>query len=438
MTGPSLDATDTAAKQREARKIAFASFVGTSIEWYDFFLYAAAAALVFGPQFFPSDNALASQLAALSTFAVGFVVRPLGGIIAGHLGDRGFGRKRMLVLSLMLMGGATVLVGLLPTYAQIGVAAPILLVILRLAQGLGVGAEWGGAALMAVEHAPASKRGLYGSAPQLGVPVGAITANLVMLGASAMTAEAFGDWGWRLGFLASIVLLGVGYVIRRRVNESPLFEEQQRKPDAPRSVPLLDIVRRHPLAVLRAVFLTAAGTNLGYIVLTYTLSYGTSELSYTRDALLSVVIAASVIQVGAIAGSAALTDRLGRRRVFLGGSIAQIVIALLFFPMFDRESIVWAVLACGLAVTAVSFQYGPLPALLSELFPTSVRYSGISLGYQIGNVIGGGLAPIVATALYAGAGGSAAVGLYIAGMALLATLAAVWTPETAKRDLRRI
>ncbi|GAA1756748.1 MULTISPECIES: MFS transporter [Streptomonospora] len=432
-----------ASQQREARKIALASFVGTSIEWYDFFLYGAAAALVFGPQFFPSDNPLASQLAALSTFAVGFVARPLGGIIAGHLGDRVIGRKRMLVVSLLVMGCATVLVGLLPNYAQIGVAAPILLVVLRLAQGLGVGAEWGGAALMAVEHAPAGRRGLYGAAPQLGVPAGAITANLVMLGASTMTAEAFAEWGWRIGFLASVVLIAVGYVIRRRISESPLFEEERRKraegaAEAPSSPPLAEVVRRYPLGVLRAVFATAASTGLGYIVLVYTLSYGTTELSYSRDALLAVVTIASGVQLAAIVGWSALSDRVGRRSVFIGGGLAQIALALLFFPMFDRESLAWALLACTLAVIVVSAQYGPLPALLAELFPTRVRYSGISAGYQLGNVVGGGLAPIAATALFAAQGGSAAVGLYLAGMALLATLAVLLTPETSARDLRRI
>ncbi|GAA3751299.1 MFS transporter [Salinactinospora qingdaonensis] len=435
MTGPLR--SPTSSDHREARKIALASFIGTSIEWYDFFLYGAAAALVFGPQFFPSDNALASQLAALSTFAVGFVARPLGGIVAGHLGDR-IGRKRMLVVSLLVMGVATVAVGLLPTYAQIGVAAPILLVILRLAQGLGVGAEWGGAALMAVEHAPENRRGLYGAAPQLGVPAGAIAANLVMLAASTATTEAFTAWGWRLGFLASIVLIGVGYVIRRRINESPLFEEQRGEQEPVRTAPLVEIVRRHPLGVLRAMFATAASTALGYIVLTYTLSYGTTELSYSRNTLLVVVTLASVVQLGAIPAWSALTDRLGRRRVFIGGGIAQIVLALLFFPMFDRATFAWALLACGLAVIALSAQYGPLPALLSELFPTRVRYSGVSAGYQLGNVIGGGLAPIVATALFAAVGGSFAVGLYLAGMSLLATLVVAFTPETSARDLRRI
>ncbi|GAA4892577.1 MFS transporter [Streptomonospora salina] len=429
-------------RHREARKIALASFIGTSIEWYDFFLYGAAAALVFGPQFFPSDNELASQLAALSSFAVGFAARPIGGIVAGHLGDRVLGRKRMLVVSLLVMGVATVLIGLLPTYAQIGAAAPILLVVLRLAQGLGVGAEWGGAALMAVEHAPPGRRGLFGAAPQLGVPAGAIAANLVMLVASTTAADAFAQWGWRLGFLASVVLLAVGYVIRRSVNESPLFEEDRHQrrqdEDAPRSAPLSELLLRHPLGIVRAAFATAASTGLGYIVLVYTLSYGTTELSYSRNALLVVVILASAVQLAAVLGWSALSDKLGRRRVFIGGGFAQIVLVLLFFPMFERETFLWALLACSLAVIVVSAQYGPLSALLSELFPTHVRYSGVSTGYQVGNALGGGLAPIVATALFATQGGSAAVGLYLAAMALLATLAVLLTPETSERDLRRV
>ncbi len=413
---------------REARRVAVASFVGTAIEWYDFFLYGAAAALVFGPQFFPSSNPAVSQLASLTTFAVGFLARPVGGIVAGHFGDR-IGRKRMLVISLLIMGMATVLVGLLPTYAQIGVAAPILLVVLRLAQGVGVGAEWGGAALMAVEHAPPSRRGLYGAAPQLGVPAGAIVANLVLLVASTSTREAFVEWGWRLGFLISFVLVIFGLVIRRRLTESPLFEEAARH--RPARVPLLEVLRDHPLAVLRAVFVTGASTAMGYIILTYILSYGTAEVGYSRNELLIVVILTSVVQLGAIYGLSGLADRFGRRKVIAAGAIAQAVAALLFFLVFDTGVFVLALVACVVTVITVSAQYGPLPALLSDQFPTRIRYSGVSLGYQLGNVVGGGLAPVVATAIFTASGSSPLVGVYLAGMALLALVAVALTPRGA-------
>ena len=411
---------------REARRVAVASFVGTAIEWYDFFLYGAAAALVFGPQFFPASNPAVSQLAALTTFAVGFLARPVGGIVAGHFGDR-IGRKRMLVVSLLIMGMATVLVGLLPTYAQIGVAAPILLVVLRLAQGVGVGAEWGGAALMAVEHAPPSRRGLYGAAPQLGVPAGPIVANLVLLVASTSTREAFVQWGWRLGFLVSFVLVIFGLVIRRRVTESPLFAEAARQ--RPVRVPLVEVLRDHPLAVVRSVFVTGASTAMGYIILTYILSYGTAEVGYSRNALLLVVILTSVVQLGAIYGLSGLADRFGRRRVIAAGAVAQAVVALLFFVVFDTGVFVLALVACIVAVIAVSAQYGPLPALLSDQFPTRIRYSGVSMGYQLGNVVGGGLAPVVATAIFTASGSSLLVGAYLAGMAVLALVAVALTPR---------
>jgi MFS family permease len=410
---------------RDARRVAFASFVGTAIEWYDFFLYGAAAALVFGPQFFPASDPTISQLAALTTFAVGFLARPIGGIVAGHFGDR-IGRKRMLVISLLIMGSATVLVGVLPTYARIGAAAPILLVVLRLAQGLGVGAEWGGAALMAVEHAPPHRRVLYGAAPQLGVPAGAIAANLVLLVASTTTRDAFVQWGWRLGFLVSFVLVIFGLVIRGRLTESPLFEEAARR--RPPRAPLIDVLREHPLAVLRAVFATGASTAMGYIILTYILSYGTAQIRYSPNALLVLVIVTSAVQIFAIYGLSGLADRFGRQRIVAAGAIGQVVVSPVFFLMFDTGVFALALTACVIAVIMISAQYGPLPALLSQQFPTRVRYSGVSLGYQLGNVVGGGLAPVLATAIFATTHSSLLVGTYLAGMAVLALIAVALTP----------
>ncbi|WP_158839927.1 MFS transporter [Saccharothrix deserti] len=436
MSLPSLTASPAGVRDhREARKVALASFVGTAIEWYDFFLYGAAATLVFGPLFFPSSDPVVSQLAALSAFAVGFIARPIGGIVAGHYGDK-IGRKRMLVLSLLLMGGATVAVGLLPTYAQIGVWAPVLLVLLRLAQGFGVGAEWGGAALMAVEHAPPHRRGLYGSAAQIGVPVGAIVANLVMLVSSSTSKEAFLQWGWRVGFIASFVLVAFGLIVRKAVTESPLFEQAKQK--EPTRSPLVQVLRQRPMALLRSVFLTAACTTFGYLVLVYVLSYGSKQVGYSRESLLMIIIVASVVQIVATLALSSLTDKLGRRRVVVGGAIGQIVVAMVFFLLFDTGVVALALLACALGMIVVSAQYGPLPALLAEQFPTKMRYSGVSLGYQLGSVVGGGIGPIAATAIFAATGNSLWVGAYVAGLAVLTIIAALATGETRSAKLEEV
>lgn len=417
---------------REARRVAFATFVGTAIEWYDFFLYGAMAALVFGALFFPSGDAQVSQLAALGTFTVGFIARPLGGIVAGHFGDR-VGRKRMLVLSLLLMGVATVGVGLLPTYGAIGVAAPVLLVVLRIMQGLAVGAEWGGAALMAVEHAPPNRRALYGSAPQLGVPVGAILANVILLLTSQLTGEAFLVWGWRVPFLISVVLVVVGLVVRRQVSESPLFAEAVEKADGkPRFNPLIRVLTRHPGGLLRAVFASVASASWGYIILVFILAYNTTTQAYSRPALLTIIILASVLQAVAMLCAGALADKAGRKRVALVGALGQVVMGLLFFPMFDSKVFWLALMACLLASLALSAQYGPLPALLSEQFPTEVRYTGVSVGYMVGNILGGGLVPLVGAALVAATGTSFSVGLYMVGLSVVTAVAVLLTPETVR------
>jgi MFS family permease len=350
---------------REARRVAFATFVGTAIEWYDFFLYGSMAALVFGTLFFPATDPTVSQLAALGTFTVGFIARPLGGIVAGHFGDR-VGRKRMLVLSLLLMGVATVGVGLLPTYAAAGVAAPALLVLLRVMQGLAVGAEWGGAALMAVEHAPPNRRALYGAAPQLGVPVGAILANVILLLTSSATGADFAVWGWRVPFLISVVLVLVGLVVRRQVSESPLFAEAvERAATKPRFNPLIRVLTKHPRSLLRAVFASIASASWGYVILVFILSYGGTTKLYTRPALLTMIIVASLLQAGAMLYAGLLADRAGRKRVALLGALGQIAMGLVFFPLFDSGVFLLALLACLLASVALSAQYGPLPALLA-------------------------------------------------------------------------
>ncbi|WP_433563235.1 MFS transporter [Nocardia sp. CA-151230] len=404
-----------------ARQAATASFIGSAIEWYDFFLYGAAAALIFAPQYFPSSNPAASQLGSFASFAVGFLTRPLGGVIAGHFGDR-IGRKKVLVISLVMMGGSTVLVGLLPSYAQIGVAAPILLFVLRLIQGLAVGAEWGGAALMAIEHAPPNRRTFYGSATQLGVPAGAVFAYGMMLVLSEFAGEGFDHWGWRVAFVASIVLVGYGFRIRRRLSESPLFTETVSEKDVARA-PILEVLRRYPGHVLTAVFAATASPAIGYIVLTYILSYGTKEVGYTRNTLLIVVIVTSAVQFVATLVLTLMADRWGRRRLMLIGSAFQAVAALAFFPIFDTGVVAFAIVGCSLAIVANTTQYAPLPAVISDLFPTRLRYTGSSIGYQFGAILGGALSPIIATSIYAGTGNSVYIGLYLAAVTVLSAVA---------------
>ncbi|MFI6577836.1 MFS transporter [Nocardiopsis sp. NPDC050513] len=436
---PTAARTSSRTAGREAGKVAFASFVGTAVEWYDFFLYGASAALVFGALFFPTDNALVSQLAALGTFTVGFVARPLGGIVAGHFGDR-IGRKRMLVLSLMLMGVATVGVGLLPTYAAVGVAAPALLVLLRVGQGLAVGAEWGGAALMAVEHAPPNKRALYGSAPQLGVPAGAILANLVLLTVVQATGDAFMTWGWRIPFLLSVVLVVIGMFVRRRVTESPLFTEAAAAHPEPaqRRNPLVTVVREHPWAAVRGMFASVASTSWGYVILVFILSYGPTSVGYSRNTMLTLIILSSLLQVGAMLYAGRVADRIGRRKVALIGSGLQVIVAVAFFPAFDSGTVWLALTVCLIASVGLSAQYGPLPALLSEQFPTEVRYTGVSVSYMFGNILGGGLVPLVGTALVAATGTSFSVGLYMLGLSLVTAVAVLATRETVDDDLSAV
>lgn len=397
-------------KGREARRVVGATFLGTTMEWYDFFLYAASAALIFGPQFFPSDNATASQLGAFATFAFGFIARPIGGILAGHFGDR-IGRKRMLVLSLYLMGGATVLIGLIPTYESIGLWAPALLTILRLVQGLGVGAEWGGAVTMAVEHAPADKRSLYGAAPTMGLPAGLMLANLMLIILMATTGPAFQEWGWRIGFVISFLLVVVGIWSRRRLGESPLFEESVK--NEPAKVPFLEVFRRFTPQLLLTIFVAGVPSILSYIVLTWALSYGTVEIGYGQTSLLWIGIACCVLQLCMLPWLARRADRTGLTRMAVLGAVLMAATALLFFPLFNTGNIWLAALATILAHASTSFAWSVVPPILTQAFPASIRYSGISMGYQFGAIAGGGFAPLIATSLLAQTGTSWSVAVYV-------------------------
>ena len=417
----------------QLRRVVLASFIGTTIEWYDFFLYGTAAALVFNKLFFPTLDSLAGTLSAYGTFAVGFVARPLGGIVFGHFGDR-LGRKKMLVWSLLIMGIATALIGLTPTYAQIGVWAPILLVALRFIQGFGVGGEWGGAVLLAVEHSGGNRRGFHGSWPQMGVPGGLLLSTGVFAALSAWLPEpAFLAWGWRVPFLISVLLVAVGLFIRLRVLESPSFEKLKNARRESRT-PLLDVFREHPREVLIGMGMRFAQNVIFYIYTVFVLSYGENTLGLPRSVMLRGVMVASFLGLFTIPLWSYLSDRVGRRPVYLAGGIASLLVAFPFFWLIERDPVfvpIAMVLAMNIGHDAM---YGPMAATLSELFGTHVRYSGASLVYQLTSVFSGGVAPFIATLLLARYG-SAAVAAYVVACCAITIVATWFLPETHRVQL---
>lgn len=424
-----------APQRDEIVKVAFASAIGTTVEWYDFFLYGTAAALVFNQQFFPNIDPLMGTLAAFASFGVGFFARPVGGIVFGHFGDR-VGRKSMLVLSLMIMGIATFLIGLLPSYQQIGVWAPILLVVLRLLQGFGVGGEWGGAVLMAVEHSPEGKRGFFGSWPQVGVPAGLLLATGVFALFSALPDEQFLSWGWRVPFLLSIILVGIGLFIRLKILESPAFQQMQQEGREAR-LPIVEVLREQTKPVLVAMGLRVAENGAFYIFSVFVLTYITQQLGLPRSVALTGVLIAAAAELFTVPLFGALSDKVGRRPVYLGGALFSLAFAFPFFWLMDTGSPVLIVTAIVVSLAiGHAAMYGPQAAFFSELFTTRVRYSGASLGYQLASVFAGGLSPFIATALLAWQGGDPwAVASYMALMALITVIAALVATETFKDKL---
>ncbi|GAA5059801.1 metabolite-proton symporter [Thermocatellispora tengchongensis] len=423
-----------AGSHRQARRVITAGLIGTSLEWYDFFLYGTAATLVFGKLFFPTFEPLTATLIAFTTYAVGFVARPVGGIVFGHFGDR-IGRKNVLVVTLLIMGVSTVLIGLLPGYGTIGVAAPLLLVTLRFLQGLGLGGEWGGAVLMSIEHGDRSRRGLNASWPQVGVPAGNLLAAAV-LGAMAATLpeEAFLSWGWRVPFLLSGLLVVVGLWIRLRIAESPLFAEVERHNRKAR-MPVLDVIRSHPRALLSAIFARIGVDVAFYTFALFIVQYVSGTLGLDRTVGLNAVLIGSAVQLGLIPLFGALSDRLGRRPVYLAGAVAAGIWVFAFFPLLDTRSTPLIVLAAVIALAAHAAMYGPQAAFIAELFSTRLRYSGASMGYQIAGVLGGALAPIISLALLEAFGTSVAISLYVVAALLLTAAGLALAPETRDLDL---
>ncbi|WP_432100148.1 MFS transporter [Streptomyces sp. WAC 04229] len=406
------------------RRVATAAALASAVEWYDYFVFGIAAALVLGDLYFPAGSSTAGVLAAFATFAVGFLARPIGGIVAGQLGDKK-GRKPMLVIALTLMGVATTGIGLLPTYETIGVAAPILLVLLRIAQGVAVGAQWGGAMLLATEYAPEGKRGIYGSVVQLGVPIGVVTANTVFLLAGAFTSEsAFEAWGWRVPFVVGLLVLGLAWYIHTRVEETPEFREAERalaeKEQGEQTSPLRTIVRGHLGTVLLAGGSFAVNTATFYILITGVLDYTTRELDMDHGAVLAVSLCVSLTQLVLIPGAAALSDKFGRIRIYTVGAVGIAVWAVPLFLLIDTGSLVWLAVGTFVASCFLSIMYGPQAALFAELFTPEMRYTGASLGYQIAAVGGGGLAPFVMVLLLEATGTSMAVSGYIIALSVIA------------------
>jgi len=405
--------------KRNGRVLA-ASLVGTAVEFYDFYIYATAAALVFGPLFFPATSALAQLMLSYASFGIAFVARPVGAMVFGHFGDR-IGRKSTLVASLLLMGGATVLIGFLPTYQSAGWIAPLLLCVLRFAQGLGLGGEWGGAALLAVENAPPGWRARFGMFPQLGAPVGFIAANGLFLVLSSILSDAqFLAWGWRIPFVLSAVLVGLGLWVRTKLAETPAFEKLAH--DAPpAAIPLFELFRTSLRQTLAGTFAVIACFAIYYLTTAFALGYGTKTLGYASRTFLSVQLIAILFMALGILLSGYAADRWNSRAVLLGGSVAAVVVGVVMGPMFQSGSLAMIGLFLSLALLTMGFVYGPLAELLPTLFAPRVRYTGASIAFNVGGIIGGGFAPAVAQGLVE-AGGVLFVGLYISAAALLTVI----------------
>jgi metabolite-proton symporter len=427
------------------KRIVAASLIGTTIEWYDFFLYGSAAALVFNKLFFPGSDPLVGTLLSFLTYAVGFAARPLGALVFGHYGDR-LGRKKLLVLSLLLMGGATFAIGLLPTHATIGSAAPVLLTVLRLVQGFALGGEWGGAVLLVSEHGDAKRRGFWASWPQTGAPAGQLLATGVLSALTALLSDAaFTSWGWRIPFLLSGVLVIVGLWIRLSVDESPVFkaalaqaEERKATSGQVEKMPLVAVLRHHWRDVLVAMGARMAENISYYVITAFILVYATTAVELSKQTALNAVLIASAVHFAVIPAWGALSDRIGRRPVYLVGAIGVGAWMFPFFALIDRGSFGSLLLAVTVGLVLHGAMYAPQAAFFSEMFATRMRYSGASIGAQFSSVAAGAPAPLIATALLADYDSSTPIALYVIAAALLTVVAIGCARETRQRDLNAV
>ncbi|WP_314175011.1 MFS transporter [Streptomyces winkii] len=433
------------------RRVVAASLVGTTIEWYDFFLYGSAAAIIFPKLFFPDSDPLAGTLLAFLTLAVGFAARPIGALVFGHYGDR-IGRKKLLVLSLLMMGGATFAIGLLPTYTSIGTAAPLLLTALRLVQGFALGGEWGGAVLLVSEHGSAKRRGFWASWPQTGAPAGQLLGVGVLAALTALLSEeAFQSWGWRVPFLLSGVLVGLGMWIRLAVDETPVFKEararaEARKAEAATSageqqvekMPLVAVLRFHWKDVLIAMGARMAENITFYVITAFILVYATNELKLSQQTALNAVLIASAVHFAVIPAWGALSDHLGRRPVYLLGALGTGLWVFPFFQLLDTKSFGSIVLAVTVGLVLHGAMYAPQAAFFTEMFATRLRYSGASIGAQFSSLAAGAPAPLIATALLADYGTSTPISLYVIAAALLTVIAVACAKETKALDLTKV
>ncbi|MEB8337451.1 MFS transporter [Streptomyces endophyticus] len=419
-------------RTKQLRRVALSGLLGTTVEFYDFLVYGTVAAVAFGELFFPGADPAVGTIAAFGTFAAGYVARPLGGIVFGHFGDR-LGRKSMLLLTMGLMGGASFLIGLLPTYDTVGVWAPLLLITLRVVQGLAIGGEWGGATLMVVEHAGARRRGLWSSFTQLGAPLGSLLSAAVVALVVTLPKEEFMSWGWRVPFLLSVVLLGVGLFVRLKVVESPLFAEVKQDRGMAR-LPIIDVLRR-PRPVLLACCVGIGAFTTQSLLTSYLISYAT-DIGYARSQALTALTVSSSVALVVLPCASVLSDRIGRRPVVLAGALVSATLAFPVLALVDSRSPGLLILAVVLGHGfAQSMMYGPLGALFSEMFGTRVRYTGASLGYQGATLIGAGFSPMIAGALVAGSGDSTPIALLLCGGSLITALSLWFVRETGKGAL---
>ena len=418
-----------ASKTHSMGSIAFAGAIGTIIEWYDFIIYGTAAALVFNRLFFPNVDPRIGTLAALGSFTVGFLARPIGGAIFGHFGDR-LGRKSMLMITMVLMGISTAAIGLLPTYAQIGIWAPVLLVLLRVLQGVALGGEWGGASLMVLEHAPQHRRGFFGSLVQVGFPVGLVLASAVFSVVSSLPSAAFDSWGWRIPFLASIVLVAVGMFVRARLPETPVFEETKARGQIVRS-PFVDMIFKNPRPFLIATGLKLSEVSWVYMLTVFVVVYATSKLGLSKSLMLNAITVAALLELITIPLFGYLSDVVGRRPLYFAGVLFTVIFAFPLFWLLDMGTPAIVVMTVIIALNlGHGLMFAPESTYFPELFGANVRYSGASFGFQVSAAIGGGFAPVIAAALAAYTGGTAGVSIMLILLAMITLVATLFAHET--------